>query len=223
MRSLLSATVGVSQLREMVMAGRLLLDSRISTPNIALSSAKTRSQLAKSELPGFLLEKRWVSAPVFAQMGQVSGEVARNLFFQTAQVSKKVARNSQSGQGAADVQAGAVARGGGAGGGAGGCACRGRRVGLRRRRPCRGGGGGGLVSGGAAAADCPGRVYALAAHATGRNRQAVRPPAYWQSAVDRRAPPVGAPAALLSQGQRSRMAGWGWARDRWAGAAGAGR
>ena len=98
MRSLLSATVGVSQLREMVMAGRLLLDSRISTPNIALSSAKTRSQLAKSELPGFLLEKRWVSAPVFAQMGQVSGEVARNLFFQTAQVSKKVARNSDSGQ-----------------------------------------------------------------------------------------------------------------------------
>ena len=54
---------------------------------------------AKSELPGFLLEKRWVSAPVFAQMGQVSGEVARNLFFQTAQVSKKVARNSDSGQG----------------------------------------------------------------------------------------------------------------------------
>ena len=97
-RSLLSATVGVSQLREMVMAGWLLLDSRISTPNIALSSAKTRSQLAKSELPGFLLEKRWVSAPVFAQMGQVSGEVARNLFFQTAQVSKKVARNSDSGQ-----------------------------------------------------------------------------------------------------------------------------
>eukprot|EP01045_Picozoa_sp_COSAG04_P048119 COSAG04_NODE_18297_length_446_cov_0.755043_2_plen_32_part_01 len=30
--------------------------------------------------------KRWVSAPFFAQMGQVSGEVARNLFFQTAQV-----------------------------------------------------------------------------------------------------------------------------------------
>ena len=53
---------------------------------------------AKSEFPGFLLGKRWVSAPVFAQMGQVSGEVARNLFFQTAQVSKKVARNSQSGQ-----------------------------------------------------------------------------------------------------------------------------
>ena len=62
-------------------------------------------------------------------------------------------------------------------------------------------------------------VYALATHATGRNRHAVRPPAYWQSAVDRRAPPVGAPAALLSQGG----AGWGWARDRWAGAAGAGR
>ena len=55
-------------------------------------------RLGQSELPGFLLEKRWVSAPVFAQMGQVSGEVARNLFFQTAQVSKKVARNSQSGQ-----------------------------------------------------------------------------------------------------------------------------
>ena len=110
-------------------------------------------------------------------------------------------------RGAADVQAGAVLRGGGAGGGAGGCACRSRRVGLRRRRPCRGGGGGGLVSGGAAAADCPGLVgiYALAAHTTGRNRHAVRPPAYWQSAVDRHAPPVGAPAALLSQGRRSRM------------------
>ena len=69
-----------------------------------------------------------------------------------------------------------------------------------------------LVSGGAAAADCPGLVgsYALAAHATGRNRHAVRPPAYWQSAIDRRAPPVGAPAALLGQGG----AGWGWARDR---------
>ena len=52
---------------------------------------------AKSELLGFLLGGRWVSAPVFAQMGQVSGGVARNLFFQTAQVSKKVARNSESG------------------------------------------------------------------------------------------------------------------------------
>ena len=105
-------------------------------------------------------------------------------------------------RGAADVQAGAVVRGGGAGG-----CCRSQRVGLRRRRPCRGGGGGGLVGGGAAAADCPGLVgvYALAAHTTGRNRQAVRPPAYWQSAIDRRAPPVGAPAALLSQGRRSRM------------------
>ena len=52
------------------------------------------------ELLRFLLGKHWVSAPVFAQMGQVSGEVARNLFFQTAQVSKKVAGNFRSGQSA---------------------------------------------------------------------------------------------------------------------------
>ena len=90
MRSLLSATVGVSQLREMVMAGRLLLDSRISTPNIALSSAKTRSQLAKSELPGFLLGKRWVSAPVSRRWARFPAKLLETCFFKPPKFPKKL-------------------------------------------------------------------------------------------------------------------------------------
>ena len=36
------------------------------------------------------MEKRWVSALVFAQMGQVSGGVARNLFFKPPKFPKKL-------------------------------------------------------------------------------------------------------------------------------------